>query len=189
MFYNRVNAPTRIMLDVSANDTILNKSLEEAFEILNRLSNNDYRFSSTRKGPTRRNAMTFELDPSDTITPQFVPLTNMVKSLQRPKNSQEVNIIEPICDLCNANHDCFECPHNPKSIFYVGNCNRNNNPYYNTYNPGWRQHLNFHGIIRTTPIVHLARTLKRQDFNKTCHDNKINCLNNNRQQLVLWKLF
>ncbi|KAK8547622.1 hypothetical protein V6N12_031756 [Hibiscus sabdariffa] len=31
-----------------------------------------------------------------------------------------------------------------ESTSYVGNFNRNsNNPYSNTYNPGWRQHLNF----------------------------------------------
>ncbi|KAL4340007.1 hypothetical protein GQ457_08G026690 [Hibiscus cannabinus] len=32
---------------------------------------------------------------------------------------------------------------NPESRFYVGNFNRNNNPYSNKHNPGWKQHPNF----------------------------------------------
>ncbi|KAK8575430.1 hypothetical protein V6N12_063103 [Hibiscus sabdariffa] len=90
MFYNGVNAPTRMMLDASANGTFLDKSAEEATEILDRLANNDYQFSSTRKGTTRRNVTAYELEPTDAISAQFAALTNMVKNLQRPSNSQEV---------------------------------------------------------------------------------------------------
>ncbi|KAL4290887.1 hypothetical protein GQ457_14G012560 [Hibiscus cannabinus] len=143
MFYNGVNAPTRMMLDASANGTLLDKSAEEAIEILDRLANNDYQFPSTRRGMARRNGTTYELEPTDSISAQLAALTNMVKNLQRPSSSQEVKVIASYCDLCNANHDSFECPQNPESSFYVGNFNRNNNPYSNTYNPGWKQHPNF----------------------------------------------
>ncbi|KAL4363490.1 hypothetical protein GQ457_04G017090 [Hibiscus cannabinus] len=90
MFYNGVNAPTRMMLDASANGTLLDKSAEEATEILDRLANNDYQFPSTRKGMTRRNVTAYELEPTDAISAQLAALTNMVKNLQRPSNSQEV---------------------------------------------------------------------------------------------------
>ncbi|KAL4342292.1 hypothetical protein GQ457_08G035120 [Hibiscus cannabinus] len=90
MFYNGVNAPTRMMLDASANGTLLDKSAEEATEILDRLANNDYQFPSTRNGMTRRNVTAYELEPTDAISAQLVALTNMVKNLQRPRNSQEV---------------------------------------------------------------------------------------------------
>ncbi|KAL4280726.1 hypothetical protein GQ457_03G013620 [Hibiscus cannabinus] len=143
MFYNGVNAPTRMMLDASENGTLLDKSVEEATEILDRLANNDYQFPSTRRGMARRNATTYELEPTDSILAQLAALTNMVKNLQRPSNSQEVKVIASYCDLCNANHNSLECPQNPESSFYVGNFNRNNNPYSNTYNPGWKQHPNF----------------------------------------------
>ncbi|KAL4336159.1 hypothetical protein GQ457_07G008540 [Hibiscus cannabinus] len=49
MFYNGVNVPTRMMLDASANGTLLDKSVDEAFKILDQLAINDYQFSSTRK--------------------------------------------------------------------------------------------------------------------------------------------
>ncbi|KAL4361204.1 hypothetical protein GQ457_04G025620 [Hibiscus cannabinus] len=90
MFYNGVNAPTRMMLDASANGTLLDKSAEEAIEILDRLANNDYQFPSTRRGMARRNGTTYELEPTDSVSAQLAALTNMVKILQRPSSSQEV---------------------------------------------------------------------------------------------------
>ncbi|KAL4323329.1 hypothetical protein GQ457_11G021570 [Hibiscus cannabinus] len=90
MFYNGVNAPTRMMLDASANGTLLDKSAEEAIEILDRLANNDYQFPSTRRGMARRNGTTYELEPTDSVSAQLAALTNMVKNLQRPSSSQEV---------------------------------------------------------------------------------------------------
>ncbi|KAK8572785.1 hypothetical protein V6N13_048356 [Hibiscus sabdariffa] len=53
MFYNGVNAPTRMMLDASANGTLLDKSPEEAFDILDRIANNDYQFPTARLGAGR----------------------------------------------------------------------------------------------------------------------------------------
>ncbi|KAL4364110.1 hypothetical protein GQ457_04G018520 [Hibiscus cannabinus] len=111
--YNGVNTPTRMMLDASANGTLLDKSTEEAFEILDRLANNDYKFPYTRKGMARRNVIAYELEPTDSISTQLGTLTYMVKNLQRPSNSQEVKVIASCCDLCNINHDSFECPQNP----------------------------------------------------------------------------
>src|SRR5262249_37856648 len=58
-----------------------------------------------------------------------------------------------ICELCGVNgHKSVECQAgNPfaqsiEQVDYVGNFNRpppQNNPYSNTYNPGWRNHPNF----------------------------------------------
>ncbi|KAL4378047.1 hypothetical protein GQ457_02G024520 [Hibiscus cannabinus] len=164
MFYNGVNAPTRMMLDASANGTLLDKSAEEATEILDRLANNDYQFPSTRKGMTRRNVTAYELEPTDAISAQLAALTNMVKNLQRPSNSQEVKVIASYCDLCNANHDLFECPQNPESSFYVGNFNRNNNPYSNTYNPGWKQHPNFSWNNQRNPSNTIRQNAEASGF-------------------------
>ncbi|KAE8725369.1 hypothetical protein F3Y22_tig00008957pilonHSYRG00158 [Hibiscus syriacus] len=54
MFYNGVNAPTRMMLDASANETLLDKSRAEAFDILDKIATNDYQFPSTRLGAGRK---------------------------------------------------------------------------------------------------------------------------------------
>ncbi|KAL4387142.1 hypothetical protein GQ457_09G022200 [Hibiscus cannabinus] len=164
MFYNGVNAPTRMMLDASANGTLLDKSAEEAIEILDRLANNDYQFPSTRRGMARRNGTTYELEPIDSISAQLAALTNMVKNLQRPSSSQEVKVISSYCDLCNANHDSFECPQNLESSFYVGNFNRNNNPYSNTYNPGWKQHPNFSWKNQRNPSNTIRQNAEASGF-------------------------
>ncbi|XP_062118985.1 uncharacterized protein LOC133832689 [Humulus lupulus] len=48
------------------------------------------------------------------------------------------------CVYCGDGHTFESCPSNPASVCYVGNQNVNrNNPYSNSYNPGWRQHPNF----------------------------------------------
>ncbi|KAH9801672.1 hypothetical protein KPL71_001111 [Citrus sinensis] len=54
-------------------------------------------------------------------------------------------VAELSCVYCGEEHDFDNCPRNPASVNYVDNFNRQlqNNPYLNTYNPGWKQHPNF----------------------------------------------
>ncbi|XP_062114466.1 uncharacterized protein LOC133825555 [Humulus lupulus] len=53
-------------------------------------------------------------------------------------------VAEVSCVYCGDGHTFESCPSNPTSVCYVGNQNANcNNPYSNSYNPGWRQHPNF----------------------------------------------
>ncbi|KAK9043542.1 hypothetical protein V6N11_071878 [Hibiscus sabdariffa] len=68
MFYNGVNAPTRLMLDASANGTLLDKSPEEAFDILDRVANNDYQFPTARLGAGRRAPGKLDLDANDSVS-------------------------------------------------------------------------------------------------------------------------
>ncbi|KAK8980506.1 hypothetical protein V6N11_081973 [Hibiscus sabdariffa] len=50
IFYNSVNTPTRMMLDASANGTLLDKPPREGLEILGKLAQNDYQHPTTRRG-------------------------------------------------------------------------------------------------------------------------------------------
>ncbi|KAL4284874.1 hypothetical protein GQ457_16G018940 [Hibiscus cannabinus] len=77
IFYNSVNTPTRMMLDASANGTLLDKSPRESLEILDKLAQNDYQHPTSRRGNTRRGPA--QLDSSDNILAQIASLTNMVK--------------------------------------------------------------------------------------------------------------
>ena len=54
-------------------------------------------------------------------------------------------VAEVSCVYCEKKYSFDNCFINPASVNYVGNLNRQNqnNPYSNTYNPRWRQHLNF----------------------------------------------
>ncbi|KAL4386489.1 hypothetical protein GQ457_09G021370 [Hibiscus cannabinus] len=142
MFYNGVNAPTRMMLDASANGTMLDKSPEEAFEILDRIANNDYQFPTARLGSGRRTSGKLELDANDAVSAQLSAITNLLKNLQKPSDVREAKALS--CNHCEGNHHATDCPVMHEQASYMGNYNRNsNNPYSNNYNPGWRQHLNF----------------------------------------------
>ncbi|KAK8578894.1 hypothetical protein V6N12_069238 [Hibiscus sabdariffa] len=142
MFYNGVNAPARMMLDASANGTLLDKSPEEAFDILDRIANNDYQFPTSRLGTGRRTPGKLDLDTNDPVSAQLSAITNMLKNLQRPTDVGDAKAVS--CIHCEGNHHANDCPTMHESASYVGNFNRNtNNPYSNTYNPGWRQHPNF----------------------------------------------
>ncbi|KAK8698068.1 hypothetical protein V6N13_114199 [Hibiscus sabdariffa] len=142
MFYNGVNAPTRMMLDASANGTLLDKSPEKAFEILDRIANNDYQFPTSRLGSGGRTSGKLELDANDSVSAQLSAITNLLKNLQKPSDVREAKALS--CVHCEGNHHATNCPVMHEQASYVGNFNRNlNNPYLNTYNPGWRQHPNF----------------------------------------------
>ena len=48
-FYNGLKPSTRLMVDASANEALLSKSYTEAYEILERIPNNNYQWPSTEK--------------------------------------------------------------------------------------------------------------------------------------------
>ncbi|KAK8685965.1 hypothetical protein V6N13_124993 [Hibiscus sabdariffa] len=139
IFYNSVNTPTRMMLDASANGTLLDKPPREGLEILDKLAQNDYQHPTSRRGNTRRG--TAQLDSSDTVLAQIASLTNMVKNMQKQPHIQEVKAFDAFCEHCGSNHDASECGQQVESGCYVGNYNRNT--MSNTYNPAWRNHPNF----------------------------------------------
>ncbi|KAK8636830.1 hypothetical protein V6N13_064267 [Hibiscus sabdariffa] len=139
IFYNFVNTPTRMMLDASANGTLLDKPPREGLEILEKLTQNDYQHPTTGRGTMRRG--TIQLDSSDTILAQISTLTNMVKNLQKQLAIHEVKVMDSFCEICGNNHDSSECGQNPESSCFVGNYNRNT--MSNTYNPAWKKHTNF----------------------------------------------
>ncbi|KAK8652304.1 hypothetical protein V6N13_061325 [Hibiscus sabdariffa] len=123
IFYNSVNTSTRMMLDASANGTLLDKPPRESLEILDKLAQNDYQHPTSRRGTTRRG--TVQLDSSDTILAQISALTNMVKNMQRQTNTQEVKALDAFCELCGNNHDTSECGQAVEPSCYVGNYNKN----------------------------------------------------------------
>ncbi|KAK9043644.1 hypothetical protein V6N11_071979 [Hibiscus sabdariffa] len=131
-----------MMLDASANGNLLDKSPEEAFDILDRIANNDYQFPTARLGAGRRTPGKLDLDASDSVSVQLSAITNMLKNLQKPTDVRDTKALS--CVHCEGNHHANDSPTMHESASYVGNYNRNaNNPYSNTYNPGWRQHPNF----------------------------------------------
>ena len=61
-FYNGLNPSTRLMVDASANGALLSKSYTEAYEILERIANNNYQWPSTRPPVARGTAGVHNID-------------------------------------------------------------------------------------------------------------------------------
>ncbi|KAK9024821.1 hypothetical protein V6N11_064727 [Hibiscus sabdariffa] len=154
IFYNSVNTPTRMMLDASANGTLLDKPPREGLEILEKLTQNDYQHPTTRRGTMRQG--TAQLDSSDTILAQIFALTNMVKNLQKQPTIHEVRVLDSFYEICGSNHDSSECGQNPESSCYVGNYNKN--AMSNTYNPAWKKHPNFSWQNQNNTLIPITST-------------------------------
>ena len=132
------------MMDTSANGALLSKSYTEIYEILERIASNNYQWPSARQSVARGPAWVHSIDGITALSAQVTSLTNMVKAMTTVPATMK-QITELFCVYCGEDHDFDNCPGNPASVNYMGNFNRQsqNNPYSNTYNPGWKQHLNF----------------------------------------------
>ncbi|XP_039060467.1 uncharacterized protein LOC120204447 [Hibiscus syriacus] len=71
------------MLDALANGTLLDKSPEESFDILDWIANIDYQFPFARLGTDKRISKAYELDSKNSVSAQLYAITNMLKNLQR----------------------------------------------------------------------------------------------------------
>ena len=142
-FYNGLNGQTRTIVDASANGAILSKSYNEAYEILERMANNNYQWPAERTNAARRVAGVHEVDAITALSAQVSSLTNMLKTMSMPTTVNSVQANSEACVYCGEGHLFADCPANPASACYVGNVNRGHNPFSNHYNPGWRQHPNF----------------------------------------------
>lgn len=86
-----------------------------------------------------------ELDQMRNLASQLATLKNILDRLDRLNfNFFQTNVV---CKNYAGEHDMAKCPlygvSNFKQATYVENLNRHNNPYSNTYNPGWRNFSKF----------------------------------------------
>ncbi|KAL5580017.1 hypothetical protein UlMin_012459 [Ulmus minor] len=144
-FYNGLNAQTRTIVDAASNGALMSKTYNEAYALLERMASNNYQWPTERVPAARRIAGVHEVSEITSLIAQIASLANTLNNQQTTPHPS-VNSVQGTgesCVLCNGNHRFESCPSNPESVCYVGNMNRNNNPFSNTYNPGWRQHPNF----------------------------------------------
>lgn len=146
-FYNGLNVATHMVFDASANGAILFKSYNEAYDILERIATNNFQWASTRASMGRKVAGIHEVDALTALTVQVSSMSSLLKNMSMRGNLQAAPIAQVaavFCVFCGNEHTFDSCPSNPESIYYVGNQNMSrNDPYSNSYNPGWRNHPNF----------------------------------------------
>ncbi|XP_062118827.1 uncharacterized protein LOC133832506 [Humulus lupulus] len=149
-FYNGLNTHTRMLVEASTNEALLVKSYNETYEILERISNNNYQWPTTRSSTSRKVAGIHDVDVITSLAAQVSSFSNMFKTMNMGMNQSmgkpmraQMTLMENIsCVYCSEGHSFDNCPSNPATVCYMGNQNRNG-PYSNSYNPSWRQHPNF----------------------------------------------
>ncbi|XP_024035580.1 uncharacterized protein LOC112096382 [Citrus clementina] len=102
------------MVDASANGAMLSKFYTEAYEILERIANNNYQWPSATQPVVRGSVGVHNIDAITALLAQVTSLTNMVKAMtSAPATVKQVT--ELSCVYYGEEHDFDSCPGNPAS--------------------------------------------------------------------------
>ncbi|XP_038976653.1 uncharacterized protein LOC120107448 [Phoenix dactylifera] len=137
-FYNGLTHSVRITIDAAAGGTLISKSTEEAYELLEEIVSNNYQWSSERGMPKKVPGM-YDVDGINMLNAK---VDSLVKMFGKLGNVNSISSPVLSCDCCGGAHMSSDC----MQVQFVSNYNRQqqqNNPYSNTYYPGWRNHPNF----------------------------------------------
>ena len=93
-FYNGLNAHTRTLVDASANGALLAKSYNEAYEILERMANNNYQWPTDRLATGRGVTGIHDVDAVTALTAQVSSLSNILKSMNLATGTQAVKAVD-----------------------------------------------------------------------------------------------
>ena len=143
-FCNGLGATNRSMVDAVVGGALMSKTHEAAYELLEELVSNNYQWP-IEKAMLRKTVGVLELDSITSLAAQMATLSQQLGKMN--VNAIQTNVV---CDHCVGNHSSVDCQMgNPfaQSSYgqanYVSNFQRQNNPYSNMYNLGWRNHPNF----------------------------------------------
>ncbi|XP_073277635.1 uncharacterized protein [Primulina huaijiensis] len=147
-FYYGLLTLNRTMIDATACGNLLRKTAEEGYELLEEMAASSYHPQSERNNQ-RRSAGVHQVTYFSAITAQLDVLNRKLDGLNMGGTAMRFQ--EIFCEKCGGEHFVKDCQddnpfyvQNEASINQVGLHNRpRNDPYSNTYNPGWRQHPNF----------------------------------------------
>ena len=142
-FYNGLMGHLRTIVDAAAGGALMGKSSDEAFDLLEEMAANNYQWPSERVNP-KRAASINEMEAISTLAAQVNALTKKLDSMT-VHGVHALNSSNGVCEQCGDSHLSSFCPMNAESAQFIGNHNpsQRNNPYSNSYNPGWRNHPNF----------------------------------------------
>jgi hypothetical protein len=131
-------------IDAAAGGSLMNRSQTDAFNLIEEMALNQLQWSSER-GTIRA--------PGRYETDALTKLGAQMEAMQRKFDQMNVSAVSQFnpCAICGGtDHLPINCTLGMSSegeIEQVNALNNNfrpqNNPYSNTYNPGWRNHPNF----------------------------------------------
>ncbi|KAK5832859.1 hypothetical protein PVK06_016664 [Gossypium arboreum] len=143
-FYNGMNPSIRQMIDAAAGGTINNKTLEDAYEFIEEMSPNNYQWQVMRTKPTKI-ASVYNIDSVTMLSNQVELLNKKIDSFLGSTQVHPVMRGDSSGSGVHTKYQSFSPTTEEEQVNYMGNNNfrSQNNPYSNTYNVGWRNHLNF----------------------------------------------
>ncbi|CAN6725339.1 unnamed protein product [Malus baccata var. baccata] len=146
-FYEGLLPIERQMLDASAGGALVNKTpMAAKILIANRALNAQQYEGVGQKGPPQQQV--HEVSSTPDIHSQLANLTSLVSQMAEGMRMQG----PMVCGVCSIQgHASQKCPQlienggweNANAIGFQGQNQPRNDPYSNTYNPGWRDHPNF----------------------------------------------
>ena len=90
------------MIDVATGGTLMGKTPEAAYKLLEEMASNNYQWSSERSLP-RKTVGAHNIDVVTTLSAQMTALSNKLKHLN-------VSVIQTqVCELCRGNHTSVTC--------------------------------------------------------------------------------
>ena len=151
-FFNGLTRTTRTLLDASVGGTLMSKSANEAYQLLEDMTLNNCEWPSKRATPKKPSGV-HELDVFNNLAVQVLLLTKQLQSTQLQNAYVVANVILRLilsCECCNGPHSNTECQMgNPCGQMSVEQAQYLSkfpqpqfNPYSNNFNPGWMNHPN-----------------------------------------------
>nr|XP_027076019.1 uncharacterized protein LOC113699861 [Coffea arabica] len=140
-FYEGLLMNDRNIIDAASGGALVNKTTQEAWDLIERMAENCQQFGTRADVPTRKvNEVS-----SSSIEQQLSELTSFVRQIA-VGNAQQAKV----CGICtNIGHTTDSCPQlheeGIEQANMAGNMpmpRRQYDPYSNSYNPGWRDHPN-----------------------------------------------
>jgi len=157
-FYNGVTQPVRSMIDAALRGTLMSKTEEEAYNLIEETALKNYQWSNER-GQRLRVGGKYNVDALTLLTKKMDAMSQKFDKL----NVNAVNSCapSPFCDRCGALDHVTEnyqvgnpfAPSHVSMLLMLNNFQPrpNNDQYFNSHNPTWKQHLNF--SYRTDPLT------------------------------------
>ncbi|XP_073137231.1 uncharacterized protein [Henckelia pumila] len=144
-FYYGLSHSNRTILDAAAGGNLLQKSLEDCFELIEEMASSSYHPQSER-GAARKSTGIHQIDAFTSVAAQLEVMNKRIEELSVGNSVMRVQ--EVWCEKCGAEHFTKYCQtfSQPEGVMasHMGNQNRpRNDPFSNSYNPRWRQHPNF----------------------------------------------
>ena len=143
-FYEGLIEQTRAFVDSAAGGGIMNKTLDEATELIESMTSHNFSWTneravhSTHQANSGQSALEAKLDS----------LTTQLAQLMQEKNSKAivpVNQVSVTCQICGIEgHSSHECTllAPPENQLAEVNYAQNQGVFSQSYNPAWRNHPN-----------------------------------------------